>query len=532
MKPCLITFLFALIATTAIRAQDPTILSQYSFGGSSHDACISTVNTLDGGYIMAGSSMSPISGVKTENNIGEQDFWIIKVDSDFTIEWQNTIGGTDTDVARNIIATNDGGYIVAGSSLSDSSSDKAEDNIGIGPDYWVMKLDATGAIIWENTIGGDGIDSLDELIPANDGGYILAGYSYSDISGDKTENSIGAGWESDFWLVKINDDGEVLWDKTIGGDASDSLFDINSTANGYILGGWSRSNISGDKTEDNIGELDYWVVKTDNFGNVIWDNTIGGTDRDRLSTITPTNDGGYMIVGSSESNISADKTENNIGDNDYWVVKLNEFGAIEWDNTIGGSGYDIGGMFIEVNANKYIVTGYSESNISGDKLEDSYGPGDIWLLSLNAQGEIMDQNTIGGSGSDSSTAIQIEPSDTILLTGNSSSDISGDKTTINYGNLDFWIIRLSDVIGWSLGTTEYDFLSPSIYPNPILQEAYITHQEIINEISVFDNSGKIIEQLLPNEKSLKLDTSKWSSGFYLIKVKIGDKTYSKKIIKK
>lgn len=133
---------------------------------------------------------------------------------------------------------NDGGYIVVGSFWLDSLSDKVEDNIGIGLDYWVMKFDVNGVIIWENIIGGDGIDRFGELIKVNDGGYILVGMLYFDIFGDKIENSIGVGWEFDFWLVKINESGEVVWDKIIGGNLFDEFVDIELINNGYIMGGY------------------------------------------------------------------------------------------------------------------------------------------------------------------------------------------------------------------------------------------------------------------------------------------------------
>ncbi|MBL0052460.1 MAG: hypothetical protein IPP29_13590 [Bacteroidetes bacterium] len=189
-------------------------------------------------------------------------------------------------------------------------------------------------IQWQNTIGGNNWDELHCITPTPDGGYILGGYSTSNISGDKTENSNG-GW--DYWVVKIDSLGAIVWQNTIGGNNDDRLCSITTTPDGgYVLGGYSYSNISGDKTENSNGVFDYWVVKIDSLGNIVWQNTIGGNSSDGLYSITSTPDGGYVLGGWSYSNISGDKTENSNGSSDYWVVKIDNLGAIVWQNTIGG----------------------------------------------------------------------------------------------------------------------------------------------------------------------------------------------------
>jgi hypothetical protein len=147
---------------------------------------------------------------------------------------------------------------LGGSSRSNVSGDKTKNSNGY-IDYWVVKLNANGAIQWQNTIGGSGTDPLFTVQQTNDGGYILGGYSISDISGDKTENSFGL---TDYWVVKLNEAGAIQWQNTIGGNRQDNLWSLKQTADGgYILGGSSDSNISGDKTENSKGECDYWVIK-------------------------------------------------------------------------------------------------------------------------------------------------------------------------------------------------------------------------------------------------------------------------------
>ena len=150
-------------------------------------------------------------------------------------------------------------------------------------------------IEWQNTIGGNYTDQLYSIQQTTDGGYILGGWSESYISGDKTENSFGG---SDYWVVKLDSIGNIQWQNTIGGNSGDGLYSVQQTTDGgYILGGVSTSNISGDKTENSQGYIDYWVVKLDASGNIQWQNTIGGNSDDYLTSIQQTTDGGYILGG-------------------------------------------------------------------------------------------------------------------------------------------------------------------------------------------------------------------------------------------
>jgi hypothetical protein len=239
-------------------------------------------------------------------------------------------------------------------------------------DYWIVKIDKSGNILWQNTIGGsDEMMHCILLRQTSDGGYILGGYSLSNISGDKTENRLGL---YDYWMVKIDSIGNIQWQNTIGGNANDVLYSIQQTSDGgYILGGGSLSGISGDKIENNLGGYDFWIIKTDGLGNIQWQNTIGGSGVDVIFSIHQTIDGGYILGGSSSSSISGDKSENNWGGGDYWIVKTDSAGNIQWQNTIGGNNIDELHSIQQSQDGGYILGGSSYSNISGDKTEDSFG---------------------------------------------------------------------------------------------------------------------------------------------------------------
>jgi hypothetical protein len=427
----------------------PEIEWQNTIGGSGTDQLYSIRQTPDKGYIVGGISSSDVSGDKTEPVVALFDYWIVKLDSLGNIEWQNTIGGNEYDYLTKVELTTDGGYIVGGYSNSPASVDKIEDSWPggyYGYDYWVVKLDSIGNIEWQNTIGGTSDDYLKDLCQDVDGGYILGGSSSSGISGDKTEDVMG---EDDYWIVKLDSLGNIVWQNTIGGDMSDNLYDIGNTPGDiHLLGGSSNSGISGDKTEESIEGVfgvntnDYWIVLV-NADSILTQNTIGGNAGDYNLSFRTTNAGKYLLGGQSGSGISGDKTESQIGDDDYWVMLLSGVSEIEWQNTIGTSVGDAFTDLFQTFDGGYFLGGYTDAGISGDKTEVNYGGSDYWVLKLDTIGNIIWQNSIGGNSTDRLIALEQTSDGGYILGGYSSSPISGDKTEASMlGTFDFWIVKL------------------------------------------------------------------------------------------
>ncbi len=444
----------------------PEIEWQNTIGGSNDEIPYVIQQTSDGGYIIGGGSSSNISGDKSEDSKGGRDYWVVKLNhSGDSIEWQRTIGGPSWDELRSLKQTADGGYILGGYSDSDAAGDKTEASMGGSIDYWIVKLNSIGVIEWQNTIGGNDYDFLYSIDQTNDGGYILAGSSYSGVSGDKTEpNFIGTNIY-DYWVVKLDPTGQIIeWQKTLGGGAAEEPSQVIQTSDGgYLVGGWSFSGISGNKTEDNMGgplSTDYWIVKLTNSGDSIeWQNTIGGNADDRLTSLQQTSDGGYIIGGFSYSGMYGDKTEETTAggpyDSDYWIVKLTNSGdSIEWQNSIGGNSTDWTNSIQQTSDGDYIIGGSSSSEISGDKTEANVGQFDYWIVKLNSAGDsIKWQKTIGGGHYDELKSISLTTNNGYILAGYSTSNISGDKEEpcFGYPYPDFWIVKL---FGNCLPTTE------------------------------------------------------------------------------
>jgi hypothetical protein len=249
-------------------------------------------------------------------------------------QWDHTFGGTATERFSKVRATPDGGCLLAGSSASDISGDKSQASRG-GVDFWVVKLDANGTKQWDRRFGGPVDDYLSSFCLTADGGYLLVGNSASGAGLDKSEASRDAGL-GDFWVLKLDATGNKQWDRTFGGPASDTAMDVWPTQDGgYLVGGNSFSGQGGDKSQTGKGFCDLWVVKIDAAGTKQWDRDLGGTSDEYLSAVQQTTDGGFLIGGYSYSGPSSDKSQPSHGQEDFWIIKLDATGVRLWDRTYG-----------------------------------------------------------------------------------------------------------------------------------------------------------------------------------------------------
>jgi hypothetical protein len=431
------TFFISIISITNLIAQ-PTKEWDRTIGGNDYDNIEAIHQTADGGYIMGGTSYSGSGGDKTENSVGQPDYWVVKLNAAGVKEWDKTLGGNYLEYFESIQQTDDGGYIVGGASGSDASGDKSKANRG-AVDFWVVKLNATGNIEWESTLGGTGSDYLYSVRQTADGGFILGGFSDSDASGEKTENGKGS---NDYWIVKLDAAGVKEWDKTLGASNGEFLYSVEQTTDeGYILGGWSTSDASGDKSENAKGVSDFWVVKLDAARNIVWEKTIGGNDLEWLNYLEQTADGGYVMGGPSASDAGGDKTENSRGGfTDYWVVKLAADGTKEWDKTIGGSGYDILLALKQAPDGSYILGGSSDSDAGGDKTENAKG---AWLVKLSSTGNKLWDKTFSGGAS--IMALDATHDGGYILGITSQANAGGEKSENSKGLVDYWVIKLRGI---------------------------------------------------------------------------------------
>ncbi|MCD6066837.1 MAG: C-terminal target protein [Bacteroidetes bacterium] len=306
-----------------------TMQWQRSFGGSGKDQPSGVIQTADGGYMVSGTTYTNNNGDVSANH-GAGDIWLVKLDASGSLQWQKCYGGSGNEEVSKVGIRQlpDGGYIVSGSTLSNNGD--VSGNHGFA-DYWIFRLDSSGTIQWQKTLGGNSCDYSESIELTPDGGYIVIGGATSD-NGDITDHisfcTFCPGMGSyvyqcmDYWITKLDSSGTVEWKKSIGGSTGDFPFHIHAAGNGsYIIGGMSQSadgNVSA-----NHGGMDFWAVNIDSLGNILWEKSFGGTGDDNLYTdICRTTDGGYVLCCTSASNDG--DVSGNHGSTDIWVAKIGD----------------------------------------------------------------------------------------------------------------------------------------------------------------------------------------------------------------
>ncbi|WP_171036576.1 CBM96 family carbohydrate-binding protein [Dyadobacter sediminis] len=311
----------------------------------------------------------------------------------------------------------------------------------VGSKYFILKLDRKGIKEWEKTYGGNKDDELKSVIQTSDGGYLIGGQSDSDASGDKSDSAYSI--STDYWIIKITADGTKQWDKTYGGTGTDNLATtIQTSDGGYLVGGLSSSPANGIKSENPYGEFDYWVIKLDANGNKQWDKTLGGSLRDGVSSLIQAPDGGFIVSGDSDSEINGNKTAGSKGSYDYWIVKLSASGTKLWDKTYGGNGFDRDPIIVRTEDNGYLLAGNSWSDAGEDRTAPNIGYYDLWIVKINSEGEKQWDKSYGGNEYDMIQSIQPTPDGGYLIGMVFYSDLGDTKTDPTRDFDDSWIIKI------------------------------------------------------------------------------------------
>ena len=424
--------LIQVFSISTMLCQAPEIEWQATYGGSDFEDTNCIKQTNDGGYVIFGSSSSTDGDVSI--NYGNSDCWVVKVDNLGIIEWEKSYGGSLSEYARSIALTNDGGYIFTGYTYSNDGDVTINNG---GADCWVVKLDENGNIEWESSFGGSGPDIGASILQSSDGGFILAGDSRSN-DGD-ISNHHGPASTSDLWVIKMDNIGNLEWESSYGGTLDDEAKDIKQTIDGgYIVIGHSFSNNFDVST--NQGLSDFWLLKLNPEGEIEWENSCGGSEEDYGQSCLQTQDNGFIICGWTRSN-NGDVSSFHGGFSDYWVVKTNTLGEIVWQKTYGGSKTDQGFSLKQLIDGNYIVSGSSGSSDGNVTLHHgSYFYADYWLCNIDTAGEIIWEKTLGGTKTEIPKSIEITSDDGIIIAGFAYSD--DFDVTFNHGESDFWVVKL------------------------------------------------------------------------------------------
>ncbi|MBW2122122.1 MAG: choice-of-anchor D domain-containing protein, partial [Deltaproteobacteria bacterium] len=333
-----------------------------TYGGSQHDQAYSIHQTTDGGYIVAGQTLS--FGAS-----GSSDVWVLKLDQEGEIVWQKTYGDIYYDMAYSVEETFDesgspNGYVVAGQRGSSPEE-------GTGVDLWVLRLDLDGNVVWQKTYGGENTDEAFSIQQTTDGGYMVGGLTFS----------FGAE-RSDSWVLKLDSDGQIVWQRTFGGARDDyascvrETFDSTGASDGYVVAG--ETNSFGPGAEG------VWVIKLNPDGTVAWQKSYGGDNYEYARSIRQTTDGGYIVAGGTTTFGAGGPPES-----DFWVLKLDPTGGIMWQKSCGGEGDDRAHSICQTEDGGYIVAGKTWS----------FGDYHWLILKLDQDGNISWQKAYVGYGS-------------------------------------------------------------------------------------------------------------------------------------
>ncbi|MCR9065082.1 MAG: hypothetical protein NXI00_14015 [Cytophagales bacterium] len=373
-----------------------------TFGTSYYEGGISAAETQNGSFLILANSNETIDGDKTAISYGNTDFWLLKIDGEGNLLWDNSYGTTYIDLPLGIITSSDDNFLLYGSQRA---------TFGSTSKYYVLKVDSAGNTIWEKTFSGGLSDNLVSVVESTDElGYLLVGHSNSNANFDKSDPSFG---QSDIWIIKTDTSGNKIWDKTYGGthsEVSASIQEINN--NQLLISGSSYSTANGNKTSTNYGQYDFWLIKTDSLGNTIWDRNYGGNLTDQAKSSYLNSIGNLILTGNTSSDISHDITQASFGGspywsggNDGWMIEIDTAtGNIIHQMRIGGSDNETIVEHLELNKKKYLV-GTSYSNIGGSKFAPSKGSSDFWIT-----------NFISSSDSITSDSVMIiSPNDSVTI---------------------------------------------------------------------------------------------------------------------
>lgn len=497
----LTTILICFYGVSACSAQSPAIVWSKTYGSTLGASGFDIQPTPDGNFIVLAATAGSDLDIMC-NNHGGNDIWVYKIDHQGNIIWQQCYGGSgeesNSNVSR-ILNTNDG-YIF----ICKTFSFDGDVTGNHGDDVWIVRINAAGNIIWQRCYGGGGSEFPMGIASTNDGGFIFTALSNTVGPDGDIPFHYGTFLTYDAWVVKINADGNIIWNTVFGGSDTDLLCSVAETSNGdFVLFGYTSST-DGDLIGLDIDETDGWILKIDSGGNILWSRNYGANDSEGFTggIVTSTNE---LLAYGDASDIPVDIGFHH-GQGDKWVVKTNDQGEILWQGLYGGSNPE--GLTYDIIKESTFNDGYYIGSVSKSSDWDvgnhhgSPNEWDYWIFKLDHTGQIIWSVALGGSKGDNLYGLSI--SNAIYLIGRTESS-DGDVVNLT-DTTSVWILNLSDY-----NNIENFSLSPHIYiyPNPLHDRATLEFSKIIGNVLLKISSvdGKFVQQFEINSRRtiLKID---------------------------
>jgi len=528
--------LLLLVSSINAYTQIPEIVWQQCYGSPELDRSFGIVTKGDG-LLIAIHLRDSIPGITNYNDLG--CIWIINTDSTSNIIWEKCFGGSKGDVPQKLIKKSEDEFFIFGYTYS-TDGDVQSGNHGYS-DIWVVKINDLGDIIWEKTYGCIGIDDPRDMILTPDGGFVMI--DRIGIGGGDVTHFYGSG---DCWMAKCDSLGNIEWEKTLGNDGLDNCVSliINSAGNIMMIGAaqWHGGLV---ECFPDGSWGDVWIVELDMQGNILAQYCYGGSHYDL----------GYMIIELDEGYAFVAGTNSNDGDvsglhgppggppggwSDIWVVRLNEQMEIMWQKCIGGYDNDLPNYITQTEDGGFVVIGTTRSN-DGDVSGNPSYPGTyaaIWVVKLNEHGNIEWQQCYGGWGSE-----KLENPHTILKKNDYNYVIAASTTTSPsfdvqcgtfIGNRNAWILEIAlpdttSVISPPASATEL-----TVYPNPATTELWLQLPENLptaqTQIELYGPTGRLLYNSQPTGHFHKIDVAHLPAGLYLVRLWDGERWRTEKVV--
>ena len=508
--------------------QAPGIVWQKCYGGNGYEQAECVRQTNDGGYIAVGYTTSSDGDLVGHPSGTSNDYWIVKLNSNGGIVWKKTLGGTKQDKAFSVETTNDGGYIVMGT----TNSNDLDVTDFVGPSdsdvsTWIIKLNASGGIQWKKSYRGSSFyDELAKSIHQTaDGGYIFTGSFF--LYGSGTE----------MWIVKLDANGEIVWQKNYGGTRAEHATAIQSTSDGgYIVVGDTNSldgNVTGFHGASNNGSPDVWVIKLNGSGDLQWQKTLGGTFDDYGTDIAQTSDGGYILAGRTRSfdgdvigyHFFSTSGNDNV-EPDAWIIKLDSTGNMEWNKAYGGS-YDDGWncRIIQTQDQRYVFV-CAIGSYDGD-VDENHGNNNAWAVKIDGSGNILWKQSMGTYPTTYPTSIEQTADNGFVISGYIQINNGAEISTITgyHDGLDFFIVKMMPD---TLANTTFEINNTTVYPNPTTGILNVESETDFDALTIYSLDGRALLSVT----SKRVDVVQLSSGSYIIKAtNKGSSVFTRKFMK-
>lgn len=509
-RKVIIHFILLVLVSTSLFSQEPIIEWERTYGGDNDDCSGKIVQCEEGGFLI--TAISESTDGDFDESHGELDSWLIKISEAGNIEWKRNYGGPGRDSAPNIYPLDDGSFLLLGT----TDSDDGDVFINRGwTDGWVMRVNATGEIIWSKTYGGSSPDLLGNFVQVPNGDFLIYGSTFSDDD-DIIMNKGGY----DAWMIRVDSNGNLLWSKTYGGSGDEGGGVIRQMNDGRFQLSTSTTSQDGDVLGKTESDADAWLVTVDENGelDILSSRTYGGSKDESLAFIGEDEKGNSIYIGFSDSEDG--DVQNHFGSTDFWLIKLNQQYNIKTSKKYGGSNKELSSSSSFLMPNGHvIIAGTSFSN--DGQVSDNYGDislTDIWLLEIDENGDIVWEKNYGGSQPDTSPTLLKTENGFFLLATSESSDYDVSE---NRGGKDIWLAKF--LFPPAEDERSCDF---KLSPNPVrsgnIQVGFEVPMVGDFKVAIYDMAGRLayfdeVENEIVKEATVEVP-SNLASSLYLFQV--------------